>query len=120
MNFEPEIAQGKASAKNTDLPLLMAWERLRVVYNLVLIVIVVIIAASRRMLWSDHRFPVFLFERVVLANLCFCAGPVIDGYLHLLKIGGRPSRLILFFCGLVLSILITIVSVTLYPPWIAD
>ena len=59
---------------------IVAWEKLRFVYNAVMgIFVVAVIAFS----WSTGgvRFTPEIFAGAVLANLLYCLGPLVDGYL---------------------------------------
>ncbi len=73
--------------------LIVTWEKLRFVYNAIgLIPTVFIVLAARPA----------VFEIAICAfwaNLCFCAGPVIDGYLTWFGFRSRVVTVILFVLG---------------------
>jgi len=84
-----------------------AWERLRLLFNLLLIAVTV----SYAVLSSKATHPVFWVKAVsegVLANVCFCAGPVAEGYLCWLGVPRVPARWFVFVCGTVLAITLAI------------
>jgi hypothetical protein len=85
----------------------LAWERLRLAYNVALAVIVLAVAGSD---WSDGNFPWFLVYAAFAANACFCLGPVAEGYLVLLFRADRQvARWLVFVPGLVLACTVSIV-----------
>jgi hypothetical protein len=73
-----------------------AWEWLRLVYNLILLAVVFgWICCNGLHLGVASALPVL----AVGANLCFCAGPVAEGYLRLLEIDRRWARWAVFVAG---------------------
>ena len=79
------------------------WERLRVIYNAALVAVVVFIT------WSNGLLLIIPLAIVpaILANLCFCAGPVAECYLCWLGVPRGPARWFVFGVGLCLSIGVT-------------
>ena len=92
---------GNATAKSVFI----AWELLRLVFNAALVVVVILASVTliNRTELADPRFWRFLAKAAVGANVCFCAGPVVEGYLLQAGIPRRVSRLALFFGGLIVS-----------------
>lgn len=80
----------------------IAWERLRVYYNMALIVIVVV-----KHFRGDAMDVLFLSTCALMANLCFCIGPVIEGYLACIGLRRTPARWVVFVGG------------TMFAMWIA-
>jgi len=84
----------------------VAWEKLRIVYNVVLAVEA---AAFLVGVFPVGRTGRGLVKQIVLgglaANLFFCAGPVIDGYLSWLGLRSRWITSILFLLGTALAML---------------
>lgn len=80
----------------------VAWEKLRIVYNAVLVAVVVTVAA-----FADVKFDIeflrFLGICAVAAILVYCAGPVAEGYAALLGVARRASRIVLFTLGLLIA-----------------
>src|SRR5262249_59017853 len=70
----------------------LAWEGLRVVYNLVLIAVVVALLGPTGIL---QRLP-YVLEGALVANVCFCAGPVAEGYLCLFGVSRPAARTLIF------------------------
>ena len=96
---EAQVCQ--ASAKSV----FVAWELLRLVYNAALFLLVVLVANTLlgHDELSDPRFWRFLVKAAIGANLCFCAGPVVEGCLSYVGVPRRVSRPVLFVGGLLAS-----------------
>jgi hypothetical protein len=92
---------------DTARAVFLAWERLRLVYNATLVLIVLYIAGHNL---GNFEFRVFVLEAAVAANLCFCAGPVAEGYLSLLGANRRVVRWLLFIPGTLLGCLLTVAA----------
>ena len=84
-----------------------AWERLRVAYNALLGLGVV--AIERGALLDGARWP-YLILSALGANVCFCAGPVAEGYLDLLGVPRRIGRWLTLGLGGVLAVGVTFAS----------
>lgn len=82
----------------------LAWERLRLWYNAALAALVVLLVPRGD--WADPRFPRFLAAAAFGANLCFCLGPVAEGYLSLLGVNRRTARGVVFVPGLLFALLL--------------
>jgi hypothetical protein len=86
-----------------------AWEKLRVIYNLILAAIVVGFA-----LWiGKATFPIFYLLAALAAlpaNLCFCAGPTLEGYFCWMGFERRASRWFLFVCGTLLAVVLALAA----------
>lgn len=84
----------------------LAWEKLRVVYNLVL-------GAETLVLGGKMFTTVSGLEMLVLgalgANVCFCAGPVLEGYLRALKMPRRIARWLLFLSGMFIAVVAALI-----------
>src|SRR5262249_45571426 len=77
------VAASTESVRQTfpdAMEVFIAWERLRLLYNAILVVSVLLHLKS--LLGLFHAS--FLLEAALAANVCFCAGPVAEGYLCLL------------------------------------
>ncbi len=84
-------------------PVFLRWERLRVVYNALLLA-VVLLPTGQPFRWPQPTEIPILLLGAVLANLCFLAGPVAESYLTWL---GARSWLVsgfLFIGGVLISI----------------
>ena len=85
-----------------------AWEKLRVLYNLVLFAVVICNFNPFDSLILAVRF----LELTVAANLCFCVGPVLENYFCWFAYPHKPRsplRWCMFVIGLVFSIPVSIV-----------
>jgi hypothetical protein len=86
------------------------WERRRLWYNLVLVVIVLLGLGATGFGLS---FAWTMFECVVagvLANCCYCAGPIVETYLTWLNQKRIGWGILLFILGLLFSIFITLIA----------
>lgn len=79
------------------------WERLRILYNLLLLG-VVLLAAGPGIALPDFLELLFLIMGAVLANLCFFAGPLTESYLAWLGLKSQLVTLGLFVLGVLISI----------------
>ena len=74
----------------------LAWERLRLIFNAVLTITVLALGSSflaDRACWRP------LVYGAILVNICFCMGPVGEGYLSLIGIERRIGRWAVFVIG---------------------
>src|SRR5262249_46847410 len=85
----------------------VAWEKLRLLYNLILVAAVALFLNPVVFLLSLPIFLPFLLEGALIANIGFCAGPVAEGYLCLLGMSRRPVRALVFVCGTLVAIGLT-------------
>ena len=88
-----------------------AWDKLRLIYNGVLAVVVLCILTQVNF---DARVAVKIASSVVIggleANLCFCVGPIAEGYLCWLRLPHQTTRWVLFLWGCIISIIVLIES----------
>ena len=83
--------------------IVLRWERLRILYNLVLLGLVLVPTGGSFQLPSLRELPVLAIG-AVLANLCFMAGPVAEVYLSWLGLRSHWVTVVLFAGGLLVSI----------------
>lgn len=106
-----------ASTPDTARAVFIAWERLRVVYNAILAVLVLAVVRAD---WGDPEFPWELARAAFLANLCFCAGPVAEGYLAVgLGANRQVARWLMFIPGLLLACGLTVAWLSVWRLWAA-
>ncbi|MGL6075499.1 MAG: hypothetical protein ACRC8S_15200 [Fimbriiglobus sp.] len=94
---------GPSPAVDSAHAVFLAWERLRLAYNAVLGLVVLFFAGSEL---PNREFQGFLLRAVIGANLCFCLGPVAEGYLALVGANRRVARWCLFVPGLLFGCLV--------------
>lgn len=87
----------------TAVQVFAAWEKLRILYNVVL-ALVVFCKIQTEFDWDA----VGLIVAAVHANVGFCAGPVAEGYLCALGWPRWFGRLLVFGFGLLLAIALTV------------
>ena len=93
----------KLSAENPRaVDVFLAWEKMRLAHNLVLAMFVFLFLG----LFGVSIGFVSLLEPALVANVCFCAGLVVEGYLCLLTRERRLVRGLLFLFGTLLAILL--------------
>jgi hypothetical protein len=88
----------------------LQWEKLRLTYNGILLVIVLGMSACF-FGWSmfvNPEFWLFLGISCFLANVCFCVGPWIEGWLALLGADHLLVRRLVFSFGLLLACFLTV------------
>jgi hypothetical protein len=87
----------------------LAWEKFRFVYNLILVGVVLIVAAPLYgwSVFGDAAFWEYLAFGCFAANVCFCVGPWIEGWLALAGGDRRVLRLVVFVPGMVLACILT-------------
>lgn len=81
----------------------LRWERLRILYNLVLVCVVLLPTGGSFQLPDLCDLPVLAIG-AVLANLCYLAGPIGEAYLAWLGLRTRWVTALLFFGGVLVSI----------------
>ncbi|HZN34158.1 MAG TPA: hypothetical protein VFB80_10075 [Pirellulaceae bacterium] len=72
---QPVVAEASL-ARDASLTPFLAWERLRVWFNTILVLVVVVSALPQRELWFSYRLNYYCIEGAILANICFCVGLV--------------------------------------------
>jgi hypothetical protein len=101
----PSIRANNAGA----MEVFFAWEKLRLVYNGVLLVVSLSICG-----WAVVDVVVEAVLAALCANLMYCAGPVGECYLTWFGVPGVAARSLLFVLGLVLSVLIVLAIVVVH------
>ncbi len=120
LDFSDTLATTKAVGMSEEWPIdeaamVARWERLRIIYNAILTVEVLVISLPMfRMTWAHRGFLVELILGAVGANLCYCAGPVINFYFHCANIRGRAVTTVLFVMGTAVAMLLTLLYVLLF------
>ena len=105
--------------KITTKQIFLMWEKLRVVYNVVLLcVVLTVFLLTKRGEVNWFTLGWVCVMGCLGANLCFFAGPAADAYLNWLGYRHAAITAILFALGLLLSILLAaaFVSISLNPP----
>jgi hypothetical protein len=99
------------ASEPTFMEVFFAWEKLRLLYNSMLIVAVLgtALKAGYSMLVG-----IFFVEPAIYANLCFCAGPVAEGYLTWLGLPRRPCRWIIFWVGFFITLTFAIIYTPIF------
>jgi hypothetical protein len=99
----------------TDAPdpyhVVRQWERLRLAYNAVLVPWTMFLIAA--LPGGGTGNPADVFVGAVLANVCFCLGPVAEMYLVRLGANARAARRWLFALGTAFTALAALLSLRL-------
>jgi hypothetical protein len=99
------LVEAKVRAKEPPfMEVFFAWEKMRLLYNALMGVLVICIVVKAGFGFS---IGVWIAEGAVLANLCFCIGPIAEGYLCWLGLPHQTTRWVLFCWGCVISIFLT-------------
>lgn len=115
----PYAAPSAPARPSTDRPgavgleLFLRWEKLRVLYNAILGVETLVLLGTIRPSVKGGT-PALLEWLAVLcfaANVCYCVGPVLDGYAHLIGLRGRSVTGVLFGLGTSFSILLALAAI---------
>ena len=85
-------------------PILLRWEKLRLVYNFVLSGVALVGLALRPELLRVPTLPLFLIACCIGANVCFCAGPAVEAYINFRLNRRVMATWFLFFPGMAMSI----------------
>jgi hypothetical protein len=91
----------KKEEEATAQQVFLAWEKLRIAYNVSLLFVVVV----RISFGADMPH---LLLKAIGANVLYCIGPVAEGYLVCLGVPRLPFRWLLFIFGTVVATLITV------------
>jgi len=83
--------------------ILIRWERLRILYNLVLTAVVILPVGGDPLTLPEPADLPILAVGAVLANLCYLAGPAAESYLAWLGLRSRWVTLALFAGGVLIS-----------------
>lgn len=118
LNQNPYQTPIGSSPETTDFsrivdfrPLLIRWEKYRLVYNAALIATtllslsVSLSKAVRPELWF------VIFIGAIIANLLFMLGPSLDGYLQVAGLRHRGFGLFIFGCGTLLAVCLAAMTV---------
>jgi hypothetical protein len=95
-----------ADVESSALDLFWSWEKLRVIYNGILFIEVALLLSmtgSKTFSISDLLMLIFF---AVAANVCFCAGPVLNGYAIWMGFRGRGVTWLLFLAGTGLAVVL--------------
>jgi len=92
----------------------LAWEKLRILYVLILVVITLAMVAFRGFgLVATVEFWLTAVVGAIFANIAFFAGPVVETYVRWLGYRGEVLRLLLFTVGTVFACLLATGTVAL-------
>lgn len=80
-----------------------SWERLRIPYNAVLILGML---PFMKVFLDNPKFTEDVVLGAVAANICFCAGPVAEGYATLIGLPRKPSRWVIFITGILIALML--------------
>jgi len=98
--WSEEIAVGAKSAVATAREVFVAWEKYRLIYNLVLVCETLLLGMPH---WRDPFFWVYVFSCALGANLLFCLGIWAEGYADLVGMKRESARIGLFVLGMVIA-----------------
>ena len=103
-----ETANGSPQAARTKA-IFLAWEKLRIVYNLILAAIVLgFVVCDPAMRVLNLRYLLALVYLCIVANVLFLAGPAVEAYAAWLGFNTRVLRLVLFGLGTIFAGLLAV------------
>ena len=100
-DIDPAAAGARAGDDAREV--FLAWEGYRVLYNIILTGESLLLGVAH---WGQIPYWITLIGGAIAANVCFCAGPCLEGYFSLAGAKRRTVRPVLFLLG-------TLVAVTL-------
>jgi hypothetical protein len=107
--WEEMVPKGGSTGESAT-GVFLAWEKYRLLYNAILAAETCLLASGE---FGNIWFWVALIEGVVVANVCYCVGPVAEGYLSLLGANRKATRIVLFVSGTLLATLLTVLALVL-------
>lgn len=99
----PQPVAAPPQAADAALTPFLAWERLRIWFNTILVLVVVFSVLPHRELWFSYRLNYYCIEGAILANICFCVGLVAESYLRVVGWWHDSLRWVLFCLGTLLA-----------------
>ncbi len=98
------------SGEATAQEVFWAWEKLRFVYNAILVgaVLIVSVMSLGRLVHPDNLGTIV--GGALAANILFCLGPIGEGYVAHMGANRGTTRIVIFTLGTVLSVLLSLVT----------
>jgi hypothetical protein len=106
-------ALGRLIPTDSGLDVFLAWEQLRISYNVILAFLALGLAFAWGRLWTPEFWSVALLG-ALRANLYFCAGPCLEGYIAYLGGHRLVARTLFFLVGVGWSCVLAVGA--LFPP----
>ena len=94
--------------------LAVTWEKLRFLYNLILVVAILLAAFARPVRLTGTGFWSEIVLGILVANAAYCLGPLIDGYLNWFGLRLKWMTLVLFGLGTLAATAVTFVETFFY------
>ncbi len=91
----------------------VAWEKLRLIYNTVMGLFVLAVVVFSQAIAARNFAELFaqVIAGGIFANLCYCVGPIIDGYLTWFGFRHRLVTIVLFIGGTIVTMLLALVVI---------
>ncbi len=106
-----ETVSGESQFWRDVKEIFLKWERLRLFYNLILLIIFLVFMIGKIETFRNPALVIVWFFEAIGANICFFAAPITESYAYWLGVKGRRVTIVLFVCGILVSIPLVIVSV---------
>ncbi len=98
-------ADATPATRSLDLGLFLTWEKLRVAYNAILgLETIMVLLVDRPRDVSPGSLLPSLVVCLIAANVCFCIGPVLDGFARLIGLRHRVITGVIFVSGTIVSL----------------
>ncbi len=106
LNAIPEPRDVETSLLPIARGVFLAWEKLRVVYLIILALITILLTVAGGVLNLAIVRTIIL--GAVFANVAYFAGPTVETYVRWLGYNRNWPRWVMFICGMLISIILTI------------
>lgn len=114
----PEVSQRAAEGSIGAIAksVFIAWERLRIVYVVLLGTFTMMLAIPGVVDFGSRLFLfhgiIMIVEGAIIANICYFTGPVIETYVRWLGYDGKWVRWLLFASGTLLTAILALLSLS--------
>jgi len=96
----------------------LAWEKLRLIYNAILVVVTTLVCVFEPILVSAFDFWLYLVPEAIVANLCYFCAPVVETYVSWLGFRLRWLRATLFVVGTLLACVLAVFVLVWQAAWL--
>jgi hypothetical protein len=105
-----EVSSNSIDQRVTDFgPIIRRWEYLRLYFNGILVsIVLVIVVFAFPSLFLSLEFWFIAIGGAVFTNLCYFAGPLVEGYASYFRLWAAPVTMVLFVAGLLLTAIVAV------------
>jgi hypothetical protein len=97
----------------SEFRLFLRWEKLRLLYNgiLLTVTLLALVASPIPRIWTAYPL-ISLVVLCLAANVCYCLGPVINGYAYWFGLRNRLVTIFLFSAGTLFSVVLALAALS--------